>query len=78
MEPGVNFENILDRVWWEDAACSTLARWEDPHLCFNNLTSGAFELFCNPKTDVSRLRPFGYLAYVHLQKSPSSTRPHAS
>jgi len=39
----------------------------------------ALELFTKPRPNVSRLRPFGCLAYVHLQKDQRpALAPHAS
>src|SRR5258706_233751 len=67
----------LGRTWWEDAAMHCVSgRVRIPSSVTAPLTS--FDLFYGRKPDVSTLRPFGCLAYVHLQKDqrPALT-PHA-
>ena len=57
----------LTRTWWEDAAM----HWLYGKIRIPSSATGPstpFELFYNRKPDVSALRPFGCLAYVHLQK----------
>jgi transposase InsO family protein len=67
----------LSRVWWEDAALhflygkiqlpSSVTAPDTPH-----------DLFYGKKGSVERLRPFGCLAYVHLQKDQRGAfQPHA-
>ena len=57
----------LSRVWWEDAATHFLyGKMRIP----SSITTpdSPFDLFYGRKGSVSQLRPFGCLAYVHLQK----------
>ena len=68
----------LAHSWWEDAAMHFLyGKSRIPSSGVKSLTP--LELFCKQKPDVSRLRPFGCLAYVHLQKDQCpALAPHAS
>jgi len=57
----------LARTWWEDAA----THWLHGKIRLPSSTTAPltpFELFYNRKPDLSSMRPFGCLAYVHLQK----------
>jgi hypothetical protein len=68
----------LARVWWEDAAI----HWLHGKICLPSSSTAPltpFELFYGCKPNVSHLRAFGCLAYVHLQKDqrPALT-PHAA
>ena len=68
----------LARVWWEDAAIHWLhGKIRLPSSVMAPLTP--FEMFYGRKPDISHLRTFGCLAYVHLQKDqrPALT-PHAA
>ena len=57
----------LGRNWWEDAATHWLhGKIRIPSSAIAPFTP--FELFYGCKPDASALRPFGCLAYVHLQK----------
>ena len=54
-------------IWWEDAAI----HWLNGKICLPSSTTAPLtphELFYGRKPTVSHLRPFGCLAYVHLQK----------
>jgi len=56
----------LMRTWWEDAAAHFLyGKIRLPSLV---TTHTPYELFYGQRPSVDRLRPFGCLAYVHLQK----------
>jgi transposase InsO family protein len=58
-------------TWWEDAAVHWLyGKIRLPSSATAPLTP--FELFYGCKPDLSPLRPFGCLAYVHLQKDQRS------
>ena len=68
----------LSRTWWEDAATHWLyAKIRLPSSATAPLTP--FELFYGRKPSLTLARPFGSLAYVHLQKDqhPPLT-PHAA
>jgi transposase InsO family protein len=57
----------LTHTWWEDAATHWLhGKIRLPSSA--TAPSTPFELFYSRKPDLSLLRPFGCLAYVHLQK----------
>jgi transposase InsO family protein len=68
----------LGRAWWEDAATHWLhTKIRIPSSATAPLTP--FELFYGRKPDASALRPFGCLAYVHLQKDQRpALAPHAA
>ena len=68
----------LARHWWEDAAMHWLyGKTRIPSSKPGSLTT--LELFTKRRPDVSRLRPFGCLADVHLQKDQRpALAPHAS
>jgi hypothetical protein len=67
----------LSRTWWEDAAA---------HFLFGKIRLPSsvtghtpYELFYGKKPSVDCLRPFGCLAYVHLQKDQRGPLlPHAA
>jgi len=71
-------QSSLARTWWEDAAMHWL------HGKIRLLSSATapltpFELFYGRKPDLSSMRPFGCLAYVHLQKDQHPTLlPHVT
>jgi transposase InsO family protein len=68
----------LMRTWWEDAAIHWLyGKIRLPSSVTAPLSP--FELFYGKKPDLSAMRPFGCLAYVHLQKDQrSALLPHAT
>jgi len=68
----------LTRTWWEEAATHWLhGKIRLPSSATAPLTP--FELFYGRKPDLSSMRPFGCLAYVHLQKDQRpALLPHAS
>ena len=67
----------LSRAWWEEAATHWLYGKIRLPSSVTKLTP--FELFYGQKPDVSHLRPFGCLAYVHLQKDQRpALAPHAA
>ena len=68
----------LSRTWWEDAAMHWLyGKIRIPASSTKPLTP--FELFYGRKPDVSLMRPFGCLAYAHLQKDQRpALAPHAA
>ena len=67
----------LSRAWWEEAAQHFLyGRIRIPSSAIAPNTS--HDLFYGKKGSVERLRPFGCLAYVHLQKDQRQAfQPHA-
>ena len=67
----------LGRGWWEDAATHWLhGKIRIPSSAIAPFTP--FELLYGRKPDASALRPFGCLAYVHLQKDQRpALAPHA-
>ena len=68
----------LTRTWWEDAA----THWLHGKIRLPSSTTAPltpFELFYGRKPDLSSMRPFGCLAYVHLQKDQRpALLPHAA
>ena len=68
----------LARTWWEDAAMHWLyGKSRIPSSGVKVLTP--LELFCKRKPDVLQLRPFGCLAYMHLQKDQRlALTPHTA
>jgi len=68
----------LARTWWEDAA----THWLHGKIRLPSSTTAPltpFELFYGRKPDLSSMRPFGCLAYVHLQKDQRpALLPHAT
>ena len=66
------------RTWWEDAATHWLhGKIRLPSSAI--APSTPFELFYGRKPDLSAMRPFGCLAYVHLQKDQRpALLPHAA
>ena len=67
----------LAREWWEDTAMHWLyGKTRIPSSKRGSLTP--LELFTKRKPDVSRLRPFGCLVYVHLQKDQRLASSRAS
>ena len=67
----------LTRTWWEDAAAHFLfGKIRLPSSVTNH---SPYELFYGKRPSVDRLRPFGCLAYVHLQKDQHrALLPHAA
>jgi len=67
----------LTRTWWEDTAAHFLyGKIRLPSLV---TTHTPYELFYGQRPSVDRLRPFGCLAYVHLQKDQhGALLPHAA
>ena len=67
----------LTRTWWEDAAAHFLSgKIRLPSSVTNR---SPYELFYGKKPSVGHLRPFGCLAYVHLQKDQhGALLPHAA
>ena len=67
----------LTRTWWEDAAAHFLSgKIRLPSSVTNR---SPYELFYGKKPSVGHLRPFGCLAYVHLQKDQHrALLPHAA
>ncbi len=68
----------LAQTWWEDAAMHWLyGKIRIPSLSTKPLTP--FKLFYGQKPNVSLMRPFGCLLYVHLQKDQCpALAPHAA
>jgi len=68
----------LTRTWWEDAANHFIyGKIHLPSCAIDSKTS--HKLFYQKQGTVEHLRPFGCLAYIHLQKDQRGTLlPHAA